>query len=635
MKKILVGWGLLLGLSVSASAQAYNVELIPDSLRRGVRAVMREDEMILEIKSPQKAIFKERRVFTILNENADNIGGYSSWYDKFTSINWIEGVLYDANGKEVKHVKKKDMEDRSYISEENLADDARYKAHNFYCRVYPYTVDYSEEDEMNGILHFDRWAPLYSTGISTQHSKYVIIAPAEYLVRYKPVNCNFQPVVTTSGDKKVYTWEISNLRARSTEFAGPTWEEIAPHVLFAPSDFEAQGYKGNMSSWENFGKFINQLRAGRDVLPDDVKRKVHELTDHLTDKRQKVYVLYDYLQKNTRYISVQLGIGGWQPFPADYVATKRYGDCKALSNFMVALLKEAGIKANYVVIYGGYDEPELVDDFPSLQGNHIVTCVPMGKDSIWLECTNQNMPADFMGTFTGNRKAILIDDDGGHIVRTPSYSARDNTRSRMVDATIADDGTLDASVNTQYSGCQYMGPFWVIHDYSPDEKQKYLNDLFSLPTYSVDKSNYEEQKGTIPVIKEYLHVVSPNYASVSGRRLFVNPDLFDRSSRRLSADSMRRYDFVNKQAFTDIDSVTLKIPAGYQPESVPADVAIDSRFGKFSTSVKVMPDKIFYYRRYEESTGRFPPEDYPELVKFYERLYKADHSRIVLVKKEN
>jgi hypothetical protein len=631
--KFIIG-GLLLALSLDVSAQTYNVALIPDSLMKDARAVMREEEYVLEIKSPDKAIEKEHHVFTILNENADNIGGYSSWYDKFTSINWIDGILYDAKGKEVKHVKKKDMEDRSYVSEETLADDVRMKMHNFYCRVYPYTVDYDEEDEMNGILHFSGWAPLYSSGISTQHSKYVIIAPANYQVRYKPVNCNFQPVVTTSGDKKIYTWEISNLPARAREFAGPSWEEIVPHVLFAPSDFEAQGYKGNMSSWENFGKFINDLRAGRDVLPDDVKRKVHELTDHLTDPRQKVYVLYDYLQKNTRYISIQLGIGGWQPFPANYVATKRYGDCKALSNFMVALLKEAGINANYVVIYGGENVPELVDDFPSLQGNHIVTCVPMGKDSIWLECTNQNMPADFMGTFTGDRKAILINEDGGHIVRTPSYSAKDNTRSRVVDATIADDGTLDANVNTRYSGCQYMEPFWVIHDYTPDEKQKYLNDLFNLPTYAVDKSNYEEQKGTIPVIREYLHVVSPSYASVSGKRLFVNPNLFDRSSYRLPADSVRHYDFVDREAFMDIDSVTLKIPAGYQPETLPQDVVIDTRFGKYTASVKMMPDRIVYYRRYEEARGRFPPADYQELVKFYERLYKADHSRIVLVKKE-
>jgi hypothetical protein len=632
MKIKLVFCGVLVGLSVSAAAQSYSVALIPDSLKKDARAVVREEEIILEIKSPEKVIEKEHHVYTILNENADNIGGFSSFYDKFTSINWIDGILYDANGKEVKHVKKKDMEDRSYIGAESLADDVRFKEHNFYCRVYPYSVDYEEEDELKGFLRFENWSPLYSAGISTQHSKYVIIAPADYQVRFKPVNCNFQPVVTATGDKKVYTWEISNLPARTTEFDGPDWAEIAPHVLFAPSDFEEQGYKGNTSSWENFGKFMDQLMAGRDVLPDNVKHKVHELTDHLTDTRQKVYVLYDYLQKNTRYISIQLGIGGWQPFPADYVATKRYGDCKALSNFMVALLKEAGIKGNCVLIYGGRDVPELVADFPSFQGNHMISCVPMGKDTIWLECTSQTVSPDFMGSFTGNRKAILIDDDGGHIVRTPSYSPKDNTRCRVVEALIGDDGTLDANVNTRYSGCREETPSAVMNELTGEERQKYLNDLFNLPTYSIDKSNYEEQKGTIPVVREYLHVMSPNYASVSGKRLFVNPDLFDRSSYRLPVDSVRRYDFVDKQAFTDIDSVTLKIPAGYQPEAVPADLAIDSRFGKYAASVKVMPDRIVYYRRYEEAIGHFPPTDYPELVKFYERLYKADHNRIVLVK---
>ncbi len=314
MKRILAGWLLLLGLSGSALAQSYNVALIPDSLKKDARAVVREEEVILEIKSPEKAIEKWHKAVSILNENGDDFSQFFDGYDKFESINWIDGYLYDANGKEIKHVKKKDMEDRSYVAEENLTDDLRYRAHNFYCRVYPYTVEYAQENETNGILAFRKWSPLPNTGVSTQHTKYVIIAPAEYIVRYKPVNCNFQPVVTTSGDKKIYTWEISNLAARSTEFDGPDWEEITPHVLFAPSDFEAEGYKGNMSTWENYGKFINQLRAGRDVLPDNVKQKVHELTDHLTDKRQKVFALYDYLQKNTRYISIQLGIGGGNLF---------------------------------------------------------------------------------------------------------------------------------------------------------------------------------------------------------------------------------------------------------------------------------------------------------------------------------
>jgi hypothetical protein len=169
---------------------------------------------------------------------------------------------------------------------------------------------------------------------------------------------------------------------------------------------------------------------------------------------------------------------------------------------------------------------------------------------------------------------------------------------------------------------------------SDEEREKYLNGLFHLPTYKVEKSHYEEEKGALPVVKEYLHVVSPNYANITGKRLFVNPNLFDRSGYRLAKDSVRHYDFVYDKAFRDIDTITINIPPGYQPEAVPPDTHIDSKFGKFTASVKVMPDKILYYRTREEFVARFPPSDYDALVKFYEQLYKADHNRIVLVKKE-
>jgi hypothetical protein len=403
--------------------------------------------------------------------------------------------------------------------------------------------------------------------------------------------------------------------------------------MMAPSDFEAQGYKGNMSSWENYGKFMYQLLIGRDMLPEVTKKKVHELTDHLSNPREKVYALYDYMQKNTHYISIQLGIGGWQPFPADYVATKMYGDCKALSNYMVALLKEAGIKGKYVEIWAGEDAPPLVEEFPSSQGNHVIACVPMEKDTIWLECTSQTVSPGYMGSFTGGRKAILIDETGGHIVHTPDYSAAENLCSRVISAKINVEGGLDAEVRTVYTGLQQDEPHWLIQETSAEYREKYLNNMLHLPTYTVEKSQYEEQKGKLPVVKEYLHVLSPNYASVSGKRLFISPNLFDKSRLRLSADSARHYDYINEDAYTDVDSVVINIPPGYQPEAVPKDVLIEGKFGKYAATVKIADDKIVYSRRYETCVGRFSPAEYGDIVKFYEQLYKADHGSIVFVKK--
>ena len=80
-----------------------------------------------------------------------------------------------------------------------------------------------------------------------------------------------------------------------------------------------------MTSWENFGSFISDLNKGRDELPVEMKQTVANLIKGIDTKEEKVAILYQYLQKNTRYVSVQLGIGGWQTFDAKYVASKMDG----------------------------------------------------------------------------------------------------------------------------------------------------------------------------------------------------------------------------------------------------------------------------------------------------------------------
>ncbi len=621
---------------VASTAQAqYSTLFLPDSLKKDARMIKRLDEVIYEIKSPGKAVEHEHHVYTVLNSGGGGYGDYRTSYGKFNSINYVNGFLYDAFGKEIKRFKKKDMADQSESDEETLMTDERSKEYDFGYSVYPYTVDFEEEDDINGILALPNWGPQNAPGISVENSKFIIIAPKGYLVRYKAFNYKSDPVITEQGDKKIYTWEIKNLTAKKNEVNAPSWREIVPYVMMAPSDFEAQGYKGNMNTWQDYGKFIYDLLQGRDVLPDEIKRKVHELADGLNDPYEKVYALYDFLQKNTRYISIQLGIGGLQPFDANFVATKRYGDCKALSNYLVAMLKEVGVKGYSVVINAGKDALPVADDFPSDQFDHVIACVPINKDTLWLECTSQTKSPGFMGSFTGNRKALLINETGGYLVNTPTYTAKENVRLSKVNAVIDIEGNLDASLTTSYSGILEELPHALIYDATKDQREKYLNNVLNLPTYQVDKNDYSEKKGKLPVVTETLHLTSPGYASVSGKRLFLAPNLFNKSQDRLSVDSTRKYPIDFQYGYCYIDSISLKIPQGYAQEAVPKNVNIKSKFGTYNMTISIDGGIVNFVRYLENNTGHFTPADYPELVKFYDDMYKADRSKIVFVKKDS
>ena len=617
-----------------AKAQEFNAFFIPDSLRKDADVVKRNEEYILTIKSSSKYTLYEKHTYTILNPALKRYARYTTHYDKFTSINSVSGKLYNSMGKQIKSTKKSDWEDKSASDGFSLLIDDRYKENEFYDAEYPYTVEYEEEDENTGTRSFPRWMPQSNPKMSVQNSKFTIIAPAGYNVRYKQVNCKSEPVITQKGDVKTYTWEIKNITAKKQEVCAPPFSEITPVVFFAPSLFEVDGYSGDMSTWEGYGKFMYQLIKGRDVLPEPIKLKVHELTDTIKDESQKIFVLYDFLQKNTRYISIQLGIGGWQPFEASYVAEKKYGDCKALSNYMISLLKEAGIKGKYVEIYGGESPPPFVDDFSFSQANHVIACVPLAKDTIWLECTSQTVSPGYMGSFTGNRKAIIIDEAGGHIVNTPVYKVADNLQVRIVKAVTDEQGNLTADITNRYTGLQQDFPHSLMYEASKEEREKYLNQMFNLPTYQVIKNNYKENKGIIPSVDEYLQIQLNNYANITGKRLFIFPNIFGRATEKLTADTNRQYDYIIKDPYRDIDSIEIKIPGGYKPESLPKDISLLTKFGKYVSSVKVLDDKIIYYRLMEQYGGRFAAKEYNDLVIFYQQIYKADRTGVVMVKAE-
>ncbi len=634
-KLSLIFLSCLFSSTVLAGDGEYAVFRIPKELLKNANAVIRLQEQYTELLKEDKLFSREHYVITILNEEGDRFSGMFEYYDKFRDIKSVDGTLYDAMGMKIKSLKNKDIEDGSGSSGNNLADDSRYKKHNFYHRVYPYTIEYTIESVKKETMFFSSWIPVWSELIAVQKSVFAVDVPVGYLLRYKPFNYTREPVIKEAGGRKVHNWSLENYEAVKREFAAPSWKQITPAVLFAPSDFVIEDFKGTMTDWKELGKFQLSLNKGRDQLPDELKKKVAELTNGVKTAEEKIVKLYQFLQSNTRYISIQLGIGGWRPLEASFVAGKLYGDCKALSNYMYALLKEAGIKSHYTLIKAGQGEDDLELDFPSRQFNHAIICVPMEKDSLWLECTSQTQSPGYMGGFTGNRHALLITEEGGKVTATPRYGINDNTQVRQIKAQLTEDGRLQVRAHTIYSCMQQDDLQMLINSLSKDKVKEVLQEKLDFATYEVDRFNYKENKSKRPSVEEELDISVSNYATITGKRLFIVPNIMTRHGRRLTQQEERKYPLELDVEYRDTDSVEIVIPAGYTAESVPTDVVLETRFGKYRSTVKIEGNRILYFRTMEHFAGNFAAKEYAELVKFYEAMYKADRARLVLVKSES
>ncbi|GAC1490331.1 MAG: hypothetical protein NVS1B13_20050 [Flavisolibacter sp.] len=396
------------------------------------------------------------------------------------------------------------------------------------------------------------------------------------------------------------------------------------------------GYKGNASSWSDLGRFNLILNQGRDYLPAQILDKVKELTAGLTDTTEKIRALYNYLQQNTRYISIQMGVGGWQPFEASFVATKGYGDCKALSNYMVSLLKAAGIKAYYTLVHAGreLEDRSIMEDFPSHQFNHVIVCIPFSKDTMWLECTSQFMPAGYMGSFTCNRKALVITEAGGVMVSTPKYGVKENIQLRNIDAVIDLQGNLNFKTTTCYKTLNQDEVYNLVNGLSKEKVKQFLNKAFDLSTYEINNFKYEIKKDALPEVKEQLDITVTNYASVTGKRLFFLPNIISRSKEKLTFDAERKYDYVLGEENMEEDIINIEVPEGYQVEAAPKNLSVQSKFGAYSLTCKIDGNKIIYHRTRQQYKGRFPTKDGVDLAAYYAEIYKSDHSSFVLIRKE-
>lgn len=621
---------LLFLLPIFSNAQEQELLIaltIPSELRENANAVVRFDDINISISAYNKMVYTNKRIVTILNSSADNKHGAVMGYDKNIAIKKLEAKIYNSFGKEIKKIKKNDFEDVSAVDGATLYSDSRVKYLNYTPTEYPYTVVFETEVEYSSTAFIPGWRPIEGFYTSTENASYKITNTSGIEVKIKTSNFdNFN-----IQKKNDFEYIAEKLKSIKPEAYSPALTDYAPFLKATLTEFEMEGVKGMNTDWNNFGLWMNdKLIKGTQTLPDKAKSDIKSLTANAETNIEKAKIVYNYMQDKTRYISVQVGIGGWKPMLASDVDRLGYGDCKALTNYTKALLDEIGIESYYTVIYGDRELRDIDESFSSIQGNHVILCLPNESDYIWLECTSQTSPFGYNANFTDDRDALIITPEGGKIVHTKVYKTEDNLLHTQAVIQLEDTGNFEANVELKSYGTQYGYHEGIQRQTVKNQELHYKNEWSHINALNISEIEFKDDKDSI-VFNEKIKVNSERYASRAGNRLLLQPNFFNRIETAPTRYDNRLLPFELDRGFVDVDSYEIILPETLEVETLMNEVNISNKFGEYSASiVQNENNKLVYTRKFLLQKGFYEKEDYEAFRAFWLEVVKNDKSKIVL-----
>ena len=632
MKKIIIYFLLLnfFSLTVSGQSGPYSLVGIPEAIKTKASIIIHVENIDLEAENLEKATLKVHKIFTVLNEDGKKALVFNEYSSKYISLEEAEIKVYDSNGKLKEKYKKKDM--RTMSVGEGLIEDGYVTYYQITTTSYPLTVEFNYEQKIKSTLLIPEYRFAHmDEGII--ESNYTARIPAEIGLRYKGFNTSIKPEISEDGKYKVYKWIVKNLPPIEYEESTASAKSKYPHIAITTDNFSYYGFPGDLSTWKSFGLWIKELYKDLDILPADRQQFFAQLVKDASTEKEKINRIYNYLQQNFRYVSIQLGIGGLRPFSAEFTDQKKYGDCKALSNYMKAILKSIGIKSYIAIINTDYNEEPVDPDFPCNNFNHVILCIPTEKDSIWLECTSSTVESVELGTFTENKNALLITDDGGVLVPTPKSKSTSNIFSTVTRVPVSDDLSAETETLITTKG-EYRE---IMNDILKEKKDRQKEALvFYFGFKQPDDFELSREQSSDACMSKLRMTVAKVPEFSAGSKLFINPRVHKMWSNTLPKSENRKFDFYFHFPFEKYDTTIYKIPAGLKPDVMPKEKEIkcDYAFYKSTCWYKETENSIYSATTLILKQHKIPATGYASVKKFFDDVMLDDSQRIVVKKTE-
>lgn len=648
---------LLLGFAAYGGGVSRLFAGTPDWLRAVARAplpnypedknaVMLLNEQVTTVNDNGEIRTAFRRAYKILRPQGRQVGTVEVYFDSETRLTFLKGWSIPAQGDEYE-VKEKDAIETSPFGDV-LYQDTRLKILKIPAAEPGNVVGYEYEQKRRPYVLQDFW--WFQEEVPVRMARFVLRLPKGW--EYETSWLNHTAREPRNIGENQWMWELENISAVETEPAMPPWQAVAGRlaVTYYPRGGKIQGR--SHGSWRDVGLWYAQLASARRQLTPEIRQKVQELTAAAPGVLDKIKALAAFLQRDIRYVAIEIGIGGYQPHAAQEVFINRYGDCKDKATLLSAMLGEIGIESYYVLV--NTKRGAVAQGFPSARNfNHAILAIRLPENVptpnlyslrkhdrlgnlLFFDPTDPWTPLGYLPPTEQANFGLLVAEDGGELLQLPLQPPSTNRLLRGGKLTLSPTGTLVGEVEEIRWGSPATSRRAQFLEVQASERAKVLESFlgsflggFRLTRASVDNLERFDQ-----VLILYYGFVAENYAQRAGDLLLVRPRVLGQKSSSLLEKKERKYPVEFPDASLETDIFEIAIPTGYQVDELPPPAQAESSFGEYRSKILVEGNVLHYTRTYQIKGVWIPTERLDELKKFFRQVAADERSNVVLKRVE-